>query len=415
MDIKAQLVGYQKAFEACDTETAQKILEENVRLKNESELLIKKVEEKEEVVVLLNELIIAMASTEMSRGSQQEARPVVVEETVLPDEDVVLHQENGVEEHNEHDNVAHLQIMKNSGHVRESPQTESTRKTNRSHEPIQPLKFKCAVCKLERDSKEKLERHMKNHIEDGDWTCDGCAYQCSDQNDLLNHLLEKRDHSTILLDHLLNKNVYDRRDKCNLCGEMFESKTSLHSHLLSSHKSYKPCNKMPNCSGEECRFNHDEITEGVHLCYQCGNEFSSRSELMDHMRQEHTMPACKHYLMGKCTFHEQCWYSHENKSPGASNPVQQNIATPQTNSGFWNPVTSKAPPLQNMNNQQQMIERMMQMNQQMMKDMMTQMTKEMMKMTVQMAMYLLQVIHQLVPSIQFVSTLQTEIKIFLRM
>ena len=330
-----------------------------------------------------------MATTEMSGGSQQEADPVVVEETVenkaLPDEDVVLPHENSVEEQNEHHNVADLQRMKNSGHNRESPQTESASKTNRSHKQIHVLEFKCAVCKLERDSKARLERHMKNHIEDRDWTCDGCAYQCSDQNDLLNHLLEKRDHSTTLLDHLLNKNVYDRRDKCNLCGEMFESKTSLHSHLLSNHKTYKPCNKMPNCTGEECRFNHEEVTEGVHLCYQCGYESLSRSELMGHMRQEHTMPVCKHYLKGKCTFHERCWYSHENKPLGESNTVQQNSSTPRTTSGFGNPLRNKAPPLQNLNDHQQMLERIMQMNQQMMKDMMTQMTKEMLKITMELS------------------------------
>ena len=39
--------------------------------------------------------------------------------------------------------------------------------------------------------KKKLERHMKNHNEDGDWTCNGCSYQTDDQSDLLNHLLEK--------------------------------------------------------------------------------------------------------------------------------------------------------------------------------------------------------------------------------
>jgi hypothetical protein len=328
-----------------------------------------------------------MASTEMSGESEEESRPVVVDEAVekeaLPDEDVVLLQENGVEDHNEHQNVAELQRMKHLGHVRESPHTESKSKTNRTHEPSQSLlTFKCAVCKLDRDSKAKLERHMKNHIEDGDWTCDGCSYQCSEQNDLLNHLLEKRDHSTILLDHLLNKNVYDRRDKCNLCGEMFESKTSLHSHLLISHKTYKPCNKIPYCDGVDCRFNHDKVTEGIHLCYQCGKELTSRSELIGHIKEIHTMPACKHYLKGKCTFHERCWYSHESKPHGERNPVQQNNATPQTTSDFWNPLTYKAPPLQSMNTQQ-MAERMIQMSQQMMRDMMTQMTKEMIKMTVQ--------------------------------
>ena len=112
----------------------------------------------------------------------------------------------------------------------------------------------------------------------------------------------------MILDHLLNKNVYERKEKCKLCGDLFESKTDLHNHLLTKYKTYKPCNKIPSCSGLECRLNHDEVSEGAHLCYQFGDEFNSRIALMEHMKVNHKMPPCKHFKNGNCTYCEKCWY-----------------------------------------------------------------------------------------------------------
>ena len=41
-------------------------------------------------------------------------------------------------------------------------------------------------CKLIRESKEKMERHMLNHYKEGLWTCDNCSFQTYN----LNHNLE---------------------------------------------------------------------------------------------------------------------------------------------------------------------------------------------------------------------------------
>ena len=252
------------------------------------------------------------------------------EDTELPDDDTEAAKE---------DDGADMIRMKNSGHDRVNPQVLAQPKSTGADKS----EFKCGVCNLMRDSKDKLDRHMKNHKDEGDWTCDGCSYQSNEQSDLLNHLLEKRDHPANLLNHMLNENVYERWEKCNICGEIFETKTSLHGHLLDKHKTYKPCNKMPVCSGEGCRYNHDEIRQGAIICYQCGDDFESKLELMKHMKNNHVMPVCKHFQNGRCTFFGRCWYAHEvNPHQGTRQaPVKStNPKSPQM-PGFGDPHQSR--------------------------------------------------------------------------
>ena len=378
-DMKDHITNLTKALEACDLKTAEILLEENVRLKNKSEELEKQGIKNKQDIKVLEEVIAELTK---DKPQLQKAQTETEENnTNAGHEDTeVAEEETGAEPNDDNisseaEEVINLVNMKNSGHERVNPQTAPIKKVivkNSNEGQV----FKCDVCKLVCDKKEKLERHMKNHDEDGDWTCDGCSYQSNEQNDLLNHLLEKRNHSTILLDHLLNKNVYDRRDKCTLCGEMFGTKTDLHSHLNLSHKTYKPCNRMPECTGEDCRFNHAVVSEGAHLCYQCGDEFSSRMGLMNHMKANHEMPPCKHYQNGKCTFRDRCWYSHT----GSNQSNATSVPKPQTALGFWDARATKDPPTQNISNQQKMINTMMQLNQQMMKEVMSQMNQNMMNM-----------------------------------
>ena len=253
--------------------------------------------------------------------------------------------------------------MKQSGHERTGPQTESIPKSKLS-KPSPG--FKCAVRKLMCETSVKLGKHMKNHDDDGDWTCDGCPYQSNDQNDLLNHLLEKRDHSATLLDYLLTKNVYERREKCTICGELFKSKDALHNHLNTDHKTYKPCNRKDTCTGNPCRFNRNEIREGVFLCYQCGDEFNSRKHLMDHMKDNHILPECKHHKAGKCTFQGRCWYSHGITKPLVQKAQEKVSLEKAQVLGFWSTARNKEPPSQGTTDQQQLLDRVVKMNQEMM-------------------------------------------------
>ena len=366
--MQAKLVQYEKAFQACDTDTTEKLLETNIGLKNETDVLHERLNKQKEEISNLKDVV-----KELTEPGANIPAVLQDEDTEIPEDDT---------EASEEDNVAELLRMKKSGHDRINPQVLAQPK---STEAVNS-EFKCGVCNLVRDSKAKLERHIQNHKDEGDWTCDGCSYQSNEQSDLLNHLLEKRDHSANLLNHMLNENVYERREKCNICGELFENKANLHGHLLDRHKTYKPCNKMPECSGEGCRYNHDEVRHGAIICYQCGDDFNSNPELMNHMKNKHVMPVCKHFNNGRCTFYGRCWYSHKVNSnlpttqASVSNKRPKSPAAPV----FWGPPQNKAPPTQETMNQQQLLDRVMRMNQEMMTNMMTQMNQNMMSMMQQM-------------------------------
>ena len=135
---------------------------------------------------------------------------------------------------------------------------------------------------------------------------------------------------------------------------------------------------MLECSGEGCRYNHNQVTPGAHLCYQCGDEFESKIELMNHMKSIHVMPVCKHYKKGNCTFGGRCWYSHMVKDH--NNGAQSTQPKPKQTLDFPALQVTKPPPIQKMSNQQDLMNKMMQMNQKMMESMMSQMTQHMMNM-----------------------------------
>ena len=281
-------------------------------------------------------------------------------------------------------NIIDLVNMKQSGHERAGPQNESIAKSKSIPKEPQCGSFKCGLCKLVCENSAKLGKHMKNHDEDGDWTCDGCSYQTNNQNDLLNHLLEKRNHSATLLDYLLTKNVYERKEKCTICGDLFKYKDNLHTHLNKDHKTYKPCNRKDTCSGDPYRFNHDVIGEGVSLCYQCGKQFASRKNLMEHMKDNHIMPECKHHKAGNCTFQGRCWYSHRITNTSVQK-THEKVALKQAQvPDCWSKARNKEPPSLETTNQQQLLDRVVKMNQEMMASMMTQMNQNMMNMMIQM-------------------------------
>ena len=212
------------------------------------------------------------------------------------------------------DSAERLVQMKASGFQRPNPQTQAQVFKTPAVQTT-PSYYKCDICKLMRDSKEMLDRHMKNHTEDGDWTCDGCAYQSISKDGLVNHLLEKRDHSSVLLEHLLEKEVFNKKEKCKLCPEEFSTRDELKTHMKRNHRTFKPCRNGDSCTwGEDCIFNHTPVREGCFLCFDCGEEFKSKYDVMVHRKNNHRTGPCKNMQNGVCNFGDRCFYSHDNLS-----------------------------------------------------------------------------------------------------
>ena len=182
-NMQAKLVQYKKAFQVCDT----KLLETKNGLKNETKFLCERVNKQNEEINTLRDVFKELTddSNEKDNISTPRAAVTLITQASLVDEDTEIIQDDT--EAAEEVNVSDLLRMKESGHDRVGPQVLSQPKSTEAKN----TEFKCGVCKLVRDSKAKLERHLKNHNGDGDWTCYGCAYQSSKESNLVNHLLEK--------------------------------------------------------------------------------------------------------------------------------------------------------------------------------------------------------------------------------
>ena len=69
--------------------------------------------------------------------------------------------------------------------------------------------------------------------------------------------------------------------------------------------------------GEHMYEVHAELNDEYTIaCHYCGNYFKNKGDLMIHRKNTHAekVSQCSFFLEGKCTFGEECWYSHKNDS-----------------------------------------------------------------------------------------------------
>ena len=105
----------------------------------------------------------------------------------------------------------------------------------------------------------------------------------------------------------------DSQYNCRRCKTDLTHKHELDNHILEEHKSYKPCRNVATNSceyNEKCRFNHEVLPKGEQLCFKCGDKFSKKSILLNHIKNYHIDP-CLKYLEGKCTYGIRCVYQHK--------------------------------------------------------------------------------------------------------
>ena len=182
-----------------------------------------------------------------------------------------------------------------------------------------------------------MEKHIKEHeeeVDDGDFTCDMCSYQNNSRDQLAKHIRDAHEKNNS------NQNT-DAVLKCKQCGNQSKDKNELIKHLRDAHKTYKPCIKFKsnNCKALECRFRHIRLQENEEICYKCGKTFTSKTEIISHIKEKHSNEVCHKFLSNQCDrSSEDCIFSHratQNMSLNPENPIQ-----PQTEDFH------QAPPLQ---------------------------------------------------------------------
>ena len=182
----------------------------------------------------------------------------------------------------------------------------------------------CKNCNNTFKTETELSTHMLTHTNDGDWTCDECAHQTNTLANLKRHL-EASHHKS------RHVPASPQSFSCNSCTRKFNSSTELEEHKRKSHKTFRPCKNLPGCPYENsCIFNHNTIDSSKFLCFACGNEFDTFSDLMFHRKMKHTMFRCIKFSENKCSFTaESCWYNHDSDKSEEQSSSQQE--------GFWDP------------------------------------------------------------------------------
>ena len=186
-------------------------------------------------------------------------------------------------------------------------------------------RFTCIVCGITRNTQSQMIKHMKQHKEEGEFVEAGqvhcglvafpeCPFQCRTKEELMLHI--DNDH---------------KKQKCNFCTETFENKDSMESHRKKNHPTFKPCFNISDCSyGIRCHFSHIPMKK-AYRCFQCGDEFNTRSDMMVHRKETHQVEDCREFLKdAKCRYKDRCWWAH-----------------PFESEGFWDASKKQTPPNKN--------------------------------------------------------------------
>ena len=78
------------------------------------------------------------------------------------------------------------------------------------------------------------------------------------------------------------------------------------------------------------------------LCYECGFEYKSLSDLMFHRKAHHNINKCIKFTENNCKFtDESCWYTY-NEQHNMMNKENEQQET--HDEGFWDPPSSREEP-----------------------------------------------------------------------
>ena len=105
--------------------------------------------------------------------------------------------------------------------------------------------------------------------------------------------------------------------KCNLCEQICQYMKDINSHMIKDHQTYKPCVKFEaNKCGEasKCRFRHIKLKESEEICYKCGQICTSKTDIINHIKDIHGNEVCHIFLSNQCSRSSaQCIYKHHTK------------------------------------------------------------------------------------------------------
>ena len=103
---------------------------------------------------------------------------------------------------------------------------------------------------------------------------------------------------------------------CTQCKKELSSDTQLKQHMKEDHITYKPCSRFGanKCTTSECRFKHVKLQPNQEICFKCGDMFSSKTSLLNHIKVKHGHEICHRFLRNECDrSSDNCIFSHKYK------------------------------------------------------------------------------------------------------
>ena len=219
-------------------------------------------------------------------------------------------------------------------------------------------RYKCQTCGITRNTKNKIDRHMREHEEDIDecihsmYKCDKCSDQSNTGNQIEKPQTNIHESNTII---------------CTKCNLSCFGKNKLITHIRDKHQSYKPCIKFGagHCDTVDCRFRHIKLSGNREICYKCGHISQSKTENITHIKSKHGNEICYKFIQNQCgRSSENCLFTHQtapNVRPSPTPPthVQQDfregptpqlhsprVAVPTMSEHIQNQQVSQSPPAQ---------------------------------------------------------------------
>ena len=177
-------------------------------------------------------------------------------------------------------------------------------------------KLEIRVVELEENSKQKnvVEGRCDDELDlsFGPRYCKKCDFEAEDGYQLDGHFWAEHDDSD--LDLL----------PCQHCDEKFEKLKDLMNHKKMKHvenvsKCWHFINGFCPFGDETCWFRHEMERKELNgqdkkqiKCNICGEILNSKTSFMKHRKNEHedSLQFCKLYKKGNCTYNENCWFSH---------------------------------------------------------------------------------------------------------
>ena len=125
--------------------------------------------------------------------------------------------------------------------------------------------------------------------------------------------------------------------ECNHCNTFFRTRMDLNRHSKEIHKQrFKHCRNYPinNCEYDsDCNFYHIVLNQDEHICFKCGDVFTSKTNLVNPIKSVHVQETWKRFQDNKYSFGEKRFFLHINKIVA---PNAKIVGTPLPGSPRWN-------------------------------------------------------------------------------